>query len=87
MVLTIYNGSPLFLGDELDSTAKKTHPRVTADQQTCMKMRNVETITRTTFALKPFLLYIITKTVRFKHIQLSPASITRNTSLDKDFLA
>ena len=37
MVLIIYNGSPLFLGHALDSTArtaKKTHSRVTSDQQT-----------------------------------------------------
>ena len=30
-----------------------------------METRNVETITHTTFSLKPFILYIITKTVRF----------------------
>ena len=30
-----------------------------------MKMRNVETIAHTTFSLKPFFLYIITKSVRF----------------------
>ena len=49
-------------------------------------MRNVEKpITHTTFSLKPFILYIITKTVRF---QFSQASITGNTSLvNKDFVA
>ena len=30
---------------EVDSTAKKTHPRVTTDPRANMKMRNVETIT------------------------------------------
>ena len=30
-----------------------------------MKMRNVETVAHTTFSLKPFFLYIITKSVRF----------------------
>ena len=46
-----------------------------------MKMRNVKTITHTTFSLEPFILYIITKTVRFKYIQFSQAIITRNTSI------
>ena len=32
-------------------------------------MRNVETITRTSFSLKPFILYITTKTVRFTYIR------------------
>ena len=41
-----------------------THPQVTTDQQTYMKMRNVETIIHTTFSLKPLILYIITQTVR-----------------------
>ena len=48
-----------------------------------MKMRNVETITHTTFSLKPFILYLITKTVRFNYIQFSQANITRNTSVEK----
>ena len=34
-----------------------------------MKMRNVDTITRTSFSLKPFILYIIAKTVLFNYIQ------------------
>ena len=47
MVLTIYNASPplLFICHEVDSTAKKTHLRVTTDPGANMKMRNVETIT------------------------------------------
>ena len=50
-----------------------------------MKMRNVETITPTSLALKPFILYIITKIVRFN--SFPQASITRNATLDKGFLA
>ena len=49
---------------------------------TNMKMRNVETITHTSFSLKLFIWYIITKTVWFynyMYIQFSQASITRNT--------
>ena len=47
------------------------------------KMRNVETIAHTTFSLKLFVLYIITKTVRlYNYIQFSQESITRNTSKD-----
>ena len=63
MILTIYNGSPpiLFFWHKLDSAAKKTHPRVTTNQQTWIKMRNVETTTHTSFSLKPFILYLITK--------------------------
>ena len=50
-------------------------------------MRNVETI-HTSFSLKSFILYILTKTVRFGYIQFSQASITKNTTLtDKDFLS
>ena len=41
-------------------------------------MRNVETITQTSFSLRPFILYIITKTIRFNYIQYN--------LLDKDFL-
>ena len=50
---------------------------------TNMKMRNVETITHTSFSLKLFVWYIITKTVWFynyMYIQFSKASITRNTT-------
>ena len=47
------------------------------------KMRNMETIAHTTFSLKLFVLYIITKTVRlYNYIQFSQESITRNTSKD-----
>ena len=47
-------------------------------------MRNGETITHTSFSLKLFVWYIITKTVRFyNYIQFSQASITRNTTLVK----
>ena len=48
-----------------------------------MKMRNVETITHTSFSLKLFVCYIITKTVWFynyMYIQFSKASIMRNTA-------
>ena len=50
--LTIYNGSPplLFFGMSLNSTAKKTHPRVTTDQQTS-KWEKWKTITHTIFSL------------------------------------
>ena len=48
------------------------------------KKRNVETIARTSFSLKLFVLHIITKTLRFyNYIQFSQASITRNTTLVK----
>ena len=47
------------------------------------KMRNMETIAHTTFSLKLFVLYMITKTVRlYNYIQFSQESITRNTSKD-----
>ena len=53
-----------------------------------MKKRNVETIARTSFSLKLFVLHIITKTVRFyNYIQFSQASITKKYNLSKDFLA
>ena len=72
-ILSIFHGfndlqwksAIVFFWHELDSTAIETHPRVTTDQQTCWKTRNVETIKHTTFSLKPFILYIIRKTVRF----------------------
>ena len=49
-----------------------------------MKMRNVETITYTSFSLKLFVLYIIAKTVMiYNYVQFSQASITRNTTLDE----
>ena len=49
-----------------------------------MKMRNVETITHTSFSLQLFVWYIITKTVWFynyMYIQFFQASITRKTTL------
>ena len=49
-------------------------------------MRNVETITHTSFPPKLFILYIITKAVRFNYIQFSQEGIKRNTTVDKDFL-
>ena len=51
---------------------------------TNMKMRNVETITHTSFSLQLFVWYIITKTVWFynyMYIQFFQASITRKTTL------
>ena len=91
MVLTICNGSLpslFFAWHELDSTAKKTHDSSTSNNWSANIYENEkcgETITHTTFSLKPFILYIKTKTVRF---QFSQASITGNTSLvNKDFLA
>ena len=71
MILTIYNGKSdivvVFFWHQLNSTAEKTHPRITTDQQT----RKVETITNTKFSLKTVtLLYIITETVRFKVARL-----------------
>ena len=51
-----------------------------------MKKRKVETITHTTVSLKPFYFVLNNKNGSLNFIQFSQASITRNTSLDKDFL-
>ena len=73
MIFTIYKGGPpFFFGMNRDSTAEKTHLPATTDQQTWKweMWKNV--------------LYIITKTVQFyNYVQLSQASITRNTTLDE----
>ena len=55
MVLMIDNFKSAIIVFWHDSTARITHPRVTSD---------LETITHRTFSLKPFVLYLITKTVR-----------------------
>ena len=52
MISTIYYGESdivVFWHIKLNSTAEKTHPQVTIDQQ----LRNVESITETRFSLKP----------------------------------
>ena len=53
-----------------------------------MKMRNVETITRTSLSLKPIILYIYDKktVLHLNYIQYSQAG-PRNTTLDKNFPA
>ena len=87
VILTIYNGKSdivvVFFWHQLNSTAEKTHPRITTDQQT----RKVETITNTKFSLKTVtLLYIITETVRFNYIHSSRRQVPREIQrLDKRF--
>ena len=51
-----------------------------------MKIRNVETITPN-FLSKTYYFVLNDKNGSINYIQFSQASITRNTSLDKDFLA
>ena len=83
MILTIYDGSPLlllFFGISKKVTAEKTHPRVTTDRQT-NENEKCENYYTHKFLSIPFVLHIITKTVRFNYIQFSQKGITRNTTV------
>ena len=74
-----------FFWHQLNSTAEKTHPRKTTDQQT--RKQEKWKLLQTKFSLKTVtLLYIITETVRFNHIHSSRRQVPREIQrLDKRF--